>query len=89
MDFVWDTKKDDWLRAERFISFEEIAAKVQAHEFTAIIDNPARPEQHCFIMSIHNYTWVVPFIFDEQDRIVLKTAYPSRKFHREYGGNRK
>ena len=86
MDFAWDSQKDHWLREQRFISFAEVAAKIQAHEYLEIIDNPARPDQHCFVLTIHNYTWIVPFVFDEQDRIVLKTAYPSRKFHRKYGG---
>lgn len=88
MDIIWDHQKEEWLRKERFISFEEIAARVQEHDYIDLIDNPARPEQHCFIMSIRNYTWVVPFIFDEQHRIVLKTAYPSRRFHHRYGGEK-
>lgn len=33
------------------------------------------------------YTWLVPFIVDEYERIVLKTAFPSRKYHKNYGGD--
>ena len=89
MDLVWDPEKDEWLRSQRFISFGEITAKIQAGEYLDIIDNPSRPDQHYFILTIRAYTWVVPFLFDELDRIVLKTAFPSRKFHRKYGGEKK
>ena len=37
-------------------------------------------------MEINDYTWVIPFLIDDEDRIVLKTAFPSRKFHAKYGG---
>jgi len=40
-----------------------------------------------FIMDIKEYTWVVPFLIDDKERIVLKTAFPSRKFHNKYGGD--
>ena len=86
MDFIWDEDKNDWLKTERFISFEEIVERIQAHQYRQIIENPAKPSQRCFILPIREYTWVVPFVFDEKERIVLKTAYPSRKFHRLYGG---
>ena len=87
MDFVWDSGKDSWLKSQRFISFAEIAAMIQAKEYVDVIDHPSRPEQHYFILRIRGYTWVVPFLFDELDRIVLKTAFPSRKFHRKYTGD--
>ena len=86
MDFTWDEEKNDWLKTERFVSFEEIAERIQAHQYREIIENPARAGQHCFVLPIREYTWVVPFVFDKKERIVLKTTYPSRKFHHLYGG---
>jgi len=38
-------------------------------------------------MSIRDYTWVVPFVIREDDCIVLKTAFRSRKYHKIYGGS--
>jgi hypothetical protein len=29
----------------------------------------------------------VPFVIEENETIFLKTAYPSRKFHKLYGGS--
>lgn len=40
-----------------------------------------------FIMEINDYTWIVPFLINEKDEIVLKTAFPSRKYHKKYGDN--
>lgn len=86
MDFVWDIDKNAWLKEERFVSFEEIAAMIQEGDYHEVIENPARPGQQCAILTLRDYTWAVPYVIDADDRIVLKTAYPSRKYHRIYGG---
>ena len=85
MDITWDKEKNHWLQANRAISFEEIASKILDKEYIDILENPARDNQMVFLMNIHGYTWVVPFLIDESERIVLKTAFPSRKFHKRYG----
>jgi uncharacterized DUF497 family protein len=86
MDFIWDQAKNEWLKEHRAISFEEIAAAIRQYAYLDIVENPSRADQQCFILTVRGYTWAVPFIFDETDRMVLKTAYPSRSFHRIYGG---
>jgi len=55
------------------------------NRFKDILINPARENQLCFIIEINDYTWVVPFMLDERDNIILKTAFPSRKFYKKYG----
>ena len=85
MDFLWDEAKNDWLKRERYVSFEEIAAMIQRYEFLDVIDNPVWPDQHCLILRIRSYTWVVPYVVDSEEHVVLKTAYPSRKYHKRYG----
>ena len=37
-------------------------------------------------LAIKGYTWVVPFVVEDDDTLFLKTPYPSRKFHKKYGG---
>ncbi len=86
MNIIWDDKKNEWLIINRGISFEEIAELILNKSYIDIIENPTRENQQYFIMKIMNYTWVVPFVIDEEERIVLKTAFPSRKFHKKYGG---
>ena len=86
MDLVWDEEKNNWLKARRGISFEEIAGLISEGEFIEIVENPAREDQEYFILTIRDYTWLVPFVVSDEEAIVLKTAFPSRKFHKLYGG---
>jgi disulfide oxidoreductase YuzD len=86
MDVIWDKEKNNWLQVNRRISFEEISGKILNGDYMDIFENPTRDNQMYFIMKINDYIWVVPFLIDDQERIVLKIAFPSRKFHNRYGG---
>ena len=86
MDIIWDKAKNIWLQANRGISFEELAGRIMDNSYLEILENPSRDNQMVFLLNIHGYTWVVSFLMDDKDRIVLKTAFPSRKFHGRYGG---
>ncbi len=55
-------------------------------DYLDIVENPTRENQEYFVMRLQEYTWLVPFVIDDQERIVLKTAFPSRKYHKKYGG---
>jgi uncharacterized DUF497 family protein len=85
MDFVWDEEKNEWLKTERLVSFEEIANEILEGRYLDIVKHPSRSNQQYFVLTIHEYTWLVPFVIDEEGRIVLKRAFPSRKYHRHYG----
>lgn len=85
MEILWDEAKNDALILNRSISFEEISEKIIDGDIVDILRNPTRVNQRYFILSIRDYTWAVPFIIDNQERIVLKTAFPSRKYHKKYG----
>lgn len=86
MNIIWDDEKNNWLQLNRNISFEEISEKILNKDYLDITENPAREDQLYFILDIHKYTWVVPFLINENEEIVLKTAFPSRKYHTKYGG---
>ena len=85
MNIIWDQNKNEWLILNRGISFEEISDKILQGNYLEILENLMRKNQQYFIMNIDNYTWVVPFIINENNQIILKTAFPSRKFHKKYG----
>ena len=87
MDILWDKEKNNWLILNRGVSFEEIAKKIIEDEDIIILENPTRENQQYFIINLKEYTWVVPFIISEHNEIILKTAFPSRKFHKKYGGS--
>ncbi len=85
MNIIWDKNKNEWLILNRKISFEEISDKILNGDYLEILENPTKENQLYFIMKITNYTWIVPFIINQNNQIVLKTAFPSRKFHKKYG----
>ena len=85
MAVIWDTEKERKLQAERGIALAEIADLIVSGRYLAVLENPSRPAQTVFIVDYHRYTHVVPFVLDRDDNIVLKTAFPSRRFHKIYG----
>ena len=81
----WDIEKNNKLITERNISFDEISEIILKEEYLDILEHPKRKDQFIFIICIKNYIYAVPFIIDENENIILKTAYPSRKFNKIYG----
>ena len=83
---AWSEEKDRWLVRQRGISFHEIAERILAGDYIEFLENPARPGQDIVVMAIEGYTWVVPVVVADDDTLLLKTAFPSRKFHQQFGG---
>lgn len=83
---IWDKKKNEKLMLERNISFEEISQMIIDGKYLDIIENPVREGQMYFVMDMQEYTWIVPFLIDKEDNIVLKTAFQSLKYYRKYKG---
>jgi len=84
MQIIWDKEKNDKLIAERGISFDTFASLILQKKYSAILKNPARDGQKIFIIPYRDYTYVVPFVVDKNNNLVLKTIFPSRKFHEIY-----
>ena len=82
---IWDDNKNQKLKSERKVSFEEIAEIILRKDYLDILDNPTRPDQLIFVVTLNDYIFAVPFIIDEKSDIILKTAYPSRKLNQKYG----
>ena len=83
----WNEEKSQQLRERRGISFDRIAELYENEEFETIVKNETRPNQQVLVMKIDGYFWAVPFVLEEDGQtLFLKTAYPSRKLHRRYGG---
>ena len=80
----WNSEKNEILKRERGISFEEIAYLIESGEIIGIEENPGRSNQKLYILEIENYAIVVPFVENETE-IFLKTAFPSRKYAKKYG----
>ena len=85
---IWDNIKNIKLKVERNISFEEISDIILRNKYIEIIDHPKRKNQSVFVIEFCDYIYAVPFIVDKNKNIILKTAFPSRKLHKKYRGER-
>lgn len=83
--FTWNEEKNQRLKAERGVSFEEVIVHIAAGDVLDIVAHP-NPEryagQRMFIVRIRD-AYLVPFVESETE-IFLKTIIPSRKATRRY-----
>ncbi len=84
--FLWDQDKNESLKRERNISFEEIVFYL---EQGGLLDRVKHPnpdkyqKQEMFIVRVGDYVYLVPFV-ENEEKIFLKTIIPSRKATRDY-----
>lgn len=84
--YDWNESKNDKLREERDICFEDVVVAISEDKLHDVIahPNPSKyPNQRFYIIEIQEYIYVVPFVEDEV-KIFLKTIYPSRKLTKKY-----
>lgn len=84
--FDWDEEKNEKLRRERDISFEEVVAALWEGRELDILPHPNKtryPNQRILIVNIDNYAYVVPFVEDAK-KVFFKTIMPSRKMTKKY-----
>ncbi len=65
MEYTWSQEKNDLLKLERGISFEEIVVAIESENFVDILDHPNRdkyPNQYLFVVRINSYVCLVPFV---------------------------
>ena len=85
----WDETKNKQLKRDRHMSFERISEVISSGQYLDVLRHPKRPNQRMFIVRLDDYVWVVPYVYEaDGETIFLKTAFPSRKFNRRYGGKR-
>ena len=84
--FSWDNEKNQLLKAERNISFEEVVFHIEKQHVLDIVQHPNQEKykgQKIFIININDYAYLVPFVESERE-IFLKTIIPSRKATKQY-----
>ena len=83
--FAWNDEKNQLLKVERNVSFEDVIVSLNNGKLLDIVSNPSagREGQYCLIIDICNYVYIVPFVKNEAT-FFLKTIYPSRKQTRKY-----
>lgn len=86
--FRWGAAKNEQLKQERGVSFEQMVVAIEAGGLLDILAHPnlARyPDQRLMVVAIDGYAYLVPFV-EEADHYFLKTVIPSRKATRDYLG---
>lgn len=86
--FTWDEEKNEKLKAQRGVSFEEIVFHIGRGALLDILEHPNQERyggQRIFVVQREGYAYLVPFV-EEKERVVLKTIIPSRKATKKYLG---
>ncbi len=85
---AWSEEKNQRLKSERGVSFEEVIVHIASGNVLDIVEHP-NPEkykrQRVFIVKMRDYAWLVPFV-ESENEIFLKTIIPSRKATKKYLG---
>ena len=81
----WDTVKNEQLKKERGVSFEDAVNAIFYGTILGKTDHPNQkkyPGQQIYIVAINDYAYVVPFV-EDSEKVFLKTIFPSRKYTRD------
>ena len=84
--FTWDPEKNEKLKAERGVSFDEIVFHIERGDVLDILEHPNQERyegQRVFVVHLEQYVYLVPFV-EEQEHVVLMTIIPSRKATKKY-----
>ena len=87
--YAWSPDKNEWLKRERSIAFEDVVFHVEAGDLLDILEHPNQAQyrgQEILVMAIEGYVYLVPFV-ESEDEYFLKTIIPSRKATRLYIGD--
>ena len=84
--FDWDEGKNETLKTERDVSFEEVILAIFDGKLLDDVGHPNQaryPNQSLFIVEIENYAHLVPSV-EAKEQIFFKTVIPSRKATKKY-----
>ncbi len=84
--FNWNPEKNEKLKKEREISFEEIVEFILEKKLIDVVKHPnieKYPNQKVFVIDVNGYCYLVPFVENDEE-IFFKTIIPSRKATSQY-----
>jgi uncharacterized DUF497 family protein len=91
MDYYkWDSQKNENLKAERGVSFEQVVMHIERGDVLDVVVHPNQrkyPNQQIIVVEINEYAYLVPFAESSKGKF-LKTIVPSRKATRDYLGGK-
>lgn len=86
--YKWNRDKNERLKVERGISFEEIVFHIGNGDELSVYPHPNHnryPNQMISVVAINDYAYLVPYV-ESENEIFLKTIIPSRKATKKYIG---
>ncbi|MBI2613931.1 MAG: BrnT family toxin [Candidatus Levybacteria bacterium] len=84
--FDWDKEKNQKLKKERDVSFEDVINAINAERVLHRGNHPSQkkyPGQKIIVVEIKDYAYVVPFV-EDKEKIFFKTIIPNRKATKKY-----
>jgi uncharacterized DUF497 family protein len=86
--YNWNQEKNEILKTERNISFEEIIFHIEKGDELDVYPHPNQvryPNQKISVVAVNEYAYLVPYV-ESENEIFLKTIIPSRKATKKYIG---
>ena len=86
--YQWNPEKNEQLKAERGLSFEQMVMHIEGGDLLAVSEHPNQgryPGQQIMVVRVGEYVYLVPFVESAEGRF-LKTIIPSRKATRQFFG---
>jgi uncharacterized DUF497 family protein len=86
--YAWDPEKNECLKRERGVSFEDVVFHIEAGDEVDLFEHPNQeryPGQMISVVLIEDYAYLVPYV-ESENEIFLKTIIPSRKASKQYTG---
>lgn len=87
--YTWNVEKNERLKQQRGVSFEEVVFHIQRGDEIDIFKHPNQdryPGQKISVVLIETYVYLVPFV-ESDEELFLKTIIPSRKATKQYLGD--
>ena len=84
--FRWDNEKNELLKNNRGVCFEQVVLLMERGEVLDTIEHPNQeryPGQKIAVVMIDAYAYLVPYV-EQKGEIFLKTIIPSRKATNKY-----
>ena len=84
--FSWNEEKNELLKSERQVSFEDVVFYIEMGFLLDVLEHPNQEKykgQKIFVVQIDDYVYLVPFMEDHRE-VFLKTIIPSRKATKKY-----
>ena len=85
---TYGKEKNELLKQNRGIGFEEIISAINAGSVLDVYDHPDQvnyPGQKIYVVEALDYVYLIPFVRNDEG-IFLKTIIPSRKAKKMYKG---